>query len=65
MSSLFPVGGTSPRVSGESQDVPSVWMSSGVEVGLLRLTDFLSLGDVHAGKRGKCLFFISFIHEVK
>lgn len=51
MSSLFPVGGTSPRVSGESQDVPSVWMSSGVEVGLLRLTDFLSLGDVHAGKR--------------
>lgn len=64
MSSLFPVGGTSPRVSGESQDVPSVWMSSGVEVGLLRLTDFLS-GRCACWEKREMLVFISFIHEVK
>lgn len=33
-----------------------MWMSSGMEVGLLQLTDFLSLGDVHARKKGKCSF---------
>lgn len=59
-----PVRDASLRASGERQGVPSMWMSSGMEVGLLQLTDFLSLGDVHAGKKGKCsIYFLCFVKK--